>query len=142
MAETRKKGGGRRSAVGGLSADEIRAIIQQELKLALCRTITIERGPRQQGDPEKVVKEEQWNVLDFMAAYLPKIEAALRGMQEDVDHAKNSVDEQAARIGAIGQVLLTMETSAKRLAAFSDYVRRLEGGTDKIPLSVNKESEN
>lgn len=122
---------------------EIREIIREELKAALCRTITIERGPRQQGDPEKVTKEEQWNVLDFLAAYLPKIEAALRGMQEDVDHAKNSVAEQSVRIGAIGQVLLTMETSAKRLAAFSDYVKTLElGGTDKPRLSVGNQSEN
>ena len=69
----------------------VREIIQEELKAALVRTVTIERGPEKQGDPEKVVKEEQWNVLDFMAAYMPKIEGALRGVQADVDQAKNQV---------------------------------------------------
>jgi hypothetical protein len=109
----------------------IRQIIQEELKEALFRTITIERGPRQQGDPEKVVKEETWHVLDFLAAYMPKIEAALRGMQEDVDRAANSAARQEDRVAAIGQVLLGIETAAKRLAAFSDYVRALEAGGER-----------
>lgn len=111
---------------------EIRKIIQEELKEALCRMITIERGPRQQGDPEKVIKEEAWNVLDFLVAYAPRIEAALRGMQTDVDVCKNSVVKQEDRIAAIGQVLLSMETSAKRLAMFSDYVKALnESNTER-----------
>lgn len=109
----------------------IRTMIQEELKDALCRKVTIERGPRQQGDPEKVIKEEEWNVLDFMATYLPRIEAALRGMQEDVDKAKNGVAAQREQITAISSVLLTMEVSAKRLAAFSDQVRQLDEGDIK-----------
>jgi len=71
--------------------EEIRQIFKEELREALFRTVTIERGPRGPGDPEKVIKEEQWHVLDFLAAYMPKIEAALRGMQKDVDQAKNKV---------------------------------------------------
>jgi len=102
---------------------EIRQIIQEELKESLCRMITIERGPRQQGDPEKVIKEEQWNVLDFLAAYAPRIEAALRGMQEDVDRTANSIAKQEERLLAIGQVLLSMEKSAKTLAEISDMVK-------------------
>lgn len=45
---------------------EIREIIQEELKTALFRKITIERGPRKQGDPEKAIKEEDWNILDVI----------------------------------------------------------------------------
>lgn len=103
----------------------IRTMIREELKDALCRKITIERGPRQQGDPEKVVKEEEWNVLDFLAVYLPKIEGALRGMQEDVDKTSNKVMVQGERLAAIGNVLLGMETAAKRIATVSDQVRQL-----------------
>jgi len=117
---------------------EIRKIIQEDLKAALVRTITIERGPRQQGDPEKVIKEEQWNVLDFMAAYAPKIEGALRGMQEDVDRTANSVKRQEDRISAVGQVLLSMETAAKRLAIFSDYVRTLELDEGNTPRRYDR----
>jgi hypothetical protein len=102
--------------------EEIRKIVQDELKLALCRKITIERGPSQQGDPEKVIKEEEWNVLDFMAAYAPRIEAALRGMQADVDRTKNKVLEQNAKIDVIGLTLLGLEKSARKLAGLSDSV--------------------
>jgi hypothetical protein len=104
----------------------IRTMIQEELKLALCRKITIERGPRAQGDPEKVVREEEWNVLDFMAIYMPKIEGALRGMQEDVDHAKNTVATTEAKIDTIGAVLINMEKAAKMLASASDRFRLLK----------------
>ena len=88
----------------------IRAIIQEELQTALVRKVTVERGPDKQGDPEKVIKEEEWNVLDFMAAYLPKVEGAIRGVQADVDTAKNQVHHmtgimigQESSIMALGQ---------------------------------------
>jgi len=108
--------------------EAIREIVRGELKEALCRMITIERGPRQQGDAEKVVREEQWNVLDFMAAYAPRIEAALRGMQEDVDRTKNNVAGVVDRINAIGSTLLGMEQAACRLADASGKVKLLYGG--------------
>lgn len=112
----------------------IRDLIRDELKSALVRTITIERGPRQQGDPEKVIKEEQWNVLDFLAAYAPKIEAALRGMQEDVDKTKNAVAVSAMKVEAIGKILLGLEQSALRLAAAGDEVKRLGFGAPDLSL--------
>ena len=95
--------------------EEIRAIIQEELKAALVRTVTIERGPRQQGDPEKVVRDEQWNVLDFFAAYAPKIEAALRGMQEDVDKASNKVDLVGGILTELSGALISIDKVSKRL---------------------------
>jgi hypothetical protein len=104
---------------------EIRKIFQEELKTALLRTITIERGPKKQGDPEKVIKEEEWHVLDFLAAYLPKIEAALRGSQEDIDHAKNQVAEYNNKLEAVGQALLGMEGSARVMAQLADRARKL-----------------
>jgi hypothetical protein len=55
-------------------------------------------------------------------------------MQEDVDRAANSTARQEDRVAAIGQVLLGIETAAKRLAAFSDYVRTLERGDDGLRL--------
>ena len=102
--------------------EEIRQMIQEELKAALFRKITIERGPRKQGDPEKVIKEEEWNVLDFLAAYLPRIEASMRGMQEDLDHTKNKVETYNRKLEAVGQTLLGMEKAAKKVALLSDMV--------------------
>ena len=106
--------------------ENIRQIVREELKGALVRTVTIERGPEKQGDPEKVIREEEWNVLDFSAAYAPKIEAALRGMQADVDQTNNMVLKQAEQIEAIGGVLCSMEQSALKLAKASDTVTELK----------------
>ena len=104
--------------------EAIRKIIREELKDALVRTVTVERGPETQGDPEKVIKEEEWNVLDFMAAYLPKVEGSVRGMQEDVDKTKNQVHHMAGimvglekPIMAIGEAAQTaIENKAKQVA--------------------------
>ncbi len=115
--------------------EEIRSIIQEELKGALFRMITIERGPDKQGDPEKRVAEEEWNVLDFLAFYLPKIEAALRGTQEDVDKTKNQVFKQSDQIQVVGNTLMALENSAKNIAKLSDVVKKarpelyIEGGS-------------
>jgi len=91
----------------------IRRIVQEELHQALHRTITIERGPRQQEDSERVVRDEEWHVLDFLAAYLPKIEGALRGMQEDVDHVKNEAVMNTKKLQVIGETLLIAERRAQ-----------------------------
>jgi len=106
--------------------EEIRRMIQEELKAALFRKITIERGPRKQGDPEKVIKEEDWNVLDFLAAYLPRIEAAMRGMQEDLDHTKNKVDQYNEKLEIVGRTLLGIEKAAKKVALLSDMITERE----------------
>lgn len=114
----------------------VREIIREELKAALVRMVTVERGPRQQGDPEKVIKEEEWNLLDFMAAYLPKIEGALRGMQEDTDKTKNRVAESVQRLEAIGSILLGMESAAKALAALSDEIKERYPELGAMPATV------
>lgn len=107
-----------------LNEKTLRKIIREELALALTRTLLVETGPKNQGDPEgKVTKEININMLDFWTEYAPKIEGALRGMQEDVDHTKNRVVEQSEKISAIGSVLIDMESSALKLAMASDSLK-------------------
>lgn len=115
---------------------KIKNIIREELKEALFRKITIERGPDKQGDPEKRVAEEEWNVLDFLAVYLPKVEGALRGAQADVDRTKNQVLKQNKQIEAVGNTLLSMEGSAMELAKLSDVIKKL-----KLPSPVSVSTE-
>jgi uncharacterized protein YjgD (DUF1641 family) len=44
---------------------------------------------------EEAVKEtKKMSILELMAIYLPRIEGALRGMQEDLNKTKYTVDEQ------------------------------------------------
>ena len=93
--------------------EAIRGIIREELKDALVRTVTVERGAEKQGDPEKVIKEEQWNVLDFMAAYLPKVEGSIRGMQEDVDKTKNQVHQMTGIMIGLEQPITAIGEAAQ-----------------------------
>jgi len=118
----------------------LREMIQQELKAALYRTITIEKGPEKQGDPERVIKEEEWNVLDFFCVYLPKIEAALRGMQEDIDHTKNNLAANNEALKMVGETLIAMEQSAKKLAQFSDMIGTNDQRTNLITITSNDEN--
>lgn len=106
----------------------IRDIIREELRAALVRQITIERGPRAQGDPETIVREEEWNVLEFMAAYAPKIEAAMRGMQEDLDQAKNDLAGQSNRLDIISRVMLDLERPMMAICGFADEIRQIADG--------------
>ena len=101
----------------------VRQIMQEELKTALFREITVEKGPRNQGDPEKRVEMENVSVLDFLAVYLPRIEAAMRGMQADLDRAKNNISVNNAGLEMIGKTLLGMEKNARLLAEASDAIR-------------------
>jgi len=94
----------------------------------LVRKVTIERGPRKQGDPGKVVKEEEWNILDFIGGYIPKVEASLRGMQEDVDMTKN-------RVIAVGKTLIGMEKAAMALANAADRVKLIRSEVIEIDES-------
>ena len=117
--------------------EEIRQIVREELKEALVRTITVERGARGPGEPEKVVKEEEWNVLDFLAFYLPRIEAALRGAQGDIDRMKNQIGEQNIKLEAIGKTLLAMEQGAKTIAMLCDEIKKRQ----MLPTRVEVEAE-
>jgi len=103
--------------------EEIQKIVQDELKNALFRTITIERSARQQNEPEKVIRDEEWNVLDFLATYIPRIEGALRGLQEDVDKMKNHVATNNKNLEIVGKTLLSMEKAARILAIVAEKNR-------------------
>ena len=102
--------------------EKIRKIIKDEIKEALNRKITIERGPRKHGDPEKVIKEEEWNILDFLAYYFPYMEGALRGVQADVDSSRNGVAslktvnlQLVDKINGLGQFCMALEMPLKAI---------------------------
>jgi len=114
--------------------EEIKVLFAEEFNKAMTRIITVERGPRKQGDPEKVVKEEEWNILDWIAGYIPYLEGALRGMQEDIDHTKNELSHNSEKLQAIGQTLIDMEQAALSLADFSTKLKEL--GFTKQPKKL------
>jgi len=105
---------------------KLRQIVREELATALNRTITVEKGPDNPGDPEKRIETQDVSVLDFLAQYLPQIEGRLLGAQADVNKVTVAADVQARQLQAIAETLLTLERSAKSVAALSDTLRALE----------------
>jgi hypothetical protein len=118
--------------------DDIRKIIREEVTAAFMKTITIERGPRQPGDPEKVIRDEQWNVLDFLVSYIPHIEAALRGMQSDIDRTKNNLNTNTEKLNVVGQTLISIEDSARIVAALAGKIQEVEAERRRIEAPVSK----
>jgi hypothetical protein len=94
----------------------VRTVVQEELKALVMRDVVMETGPRKQGDPEKVQKEMTINVIDELAKYLPSVEGALRGVQEDVDRSVNTVDRMAEKVDGMGSTLLSFSAPVIKLA--------------------------
>ena len=112
----------------------LRDIVRQELESALCREITVERGPRKNGDPEKTLDMVRGSVLDFLAEYLPRIEGALRGLQADINRTNNRVTGQVKKIDLLGQTLVDLEQPIRQISGFSDELRRLGFNADGLKL--------
>jgi len=70
---------------------------------------------------EKTIKV---NVIDQVVKYLPFVEGAIRGMQEDIDKAKNNIAGNNARLEAIGGALIGMENGARSIAMLSDEIKK------------------
>ena len=67
----------------------IRAIVKEEIQLAFSegfkRKLVMKVSPRKPGDPPTHTKEMDVNILDELVKYLPYVEGAIRGCQEDTD---------------------------------------------------------
>ncbi len=105
---------------------EVKEVLQKELRDLVMREIEVEKGPRKQGDPEvKRIVKEDWNVIDYMAGYIPYLEGALRGVQADTDSAKNTSAKALEGIKAMAEILETTHKSITAIANFADDLRQL-----------------
>lgn len=102
--------------------EELWEVVQKELSVALTRDITVHKAPP---NSEPYNETERWNVLDFMAGYLPHIQGALLGVQEDVNKANNKTDENATKLQALSQTLIGMEQAAMSLIQLRDEVKQI-----------------
>ena len=125
-----------REAIAEIVEVRCRAIVQEELKACFGRTVLMEKGPRKQGDPEKRTVQEEVDIVSALIMYLPRIEAALRGMQEDVDHTKNRVVKHTEKIEMLGNAFLGMQDVAMKLAAATDEVLQIMDEAKKPQLKL------
>lgn len=77
-------------------------IILKAVKQSLIRTIQVEDGKTEPG--KKVIKNETVNLLDFMARYLPSVEASIRGVQVDAAQARNRSQQTLNVMGEFKQI--------------------------------------
>ena len=82
----------------------IRTIFREEMSLVFKRILRIEISPRKPGDPPKHEKEMEVNILDELVKYLPYVEGAIRGCQEDSNKALGKSEEVVHLIGALVQM--------------------------------------
>lgn len=80
----------------------IGTIILKAVSQSMTRTIQTEDGKTEPG--KKVIKDERVNVLDFLARYLPSVEASIRGVQVDAGQARNRSTQALNEIGDIKQI--------------------------------------
>lgn len=97
-------------------------MIQEELNATLTRTITVKKAPP---DSEPYNTDEEWNVLDWIVGYIPYIEGAIRGVQQDTDKAKNEATANTAKLQVLGQTLAGMEQAALSLVQLRDEVKQI-----------------
>ena len=73
-----------------------------------------------------VEKTTEVNVLDQIVKYLPYVEGAIRGIQEDVDKMKNNVAGNNERLRIVGETLIQMEQGARNISLFADKLKQID----------------
>lgn len=82
--------------------DEVNKMFQNYL----VRNVTLEKAARQNGEPEKIIKNEEVNILNFIAEYIPLVEGSIRGCQYDINKLTNGNIDTNQKIGIIAQTLI------------------------------------
>ena len=104
---------------------DIRALFAEEFSKAMTVKIKYEKGPRKQGDPEKVEVEEEWNILAWLAQYIPYLEGAMRGMQSDTNKVTNQTVKMLEGVRAMSEILIEAEKGFKSLGEFNNAMKLL-----------------
>lgn len=103
--------------------EAVKEVLQEELKALVLREVIMEKGPRNQGDTDGVVKEKKIiNTIDMIAHYLPFVEGALRGVQEDTNRTANAVSLQVLKIEGMGKTLISMQNVARVIGKLASAI--------------------
>jgi uncharacterized coiled-coil protein SlyX len=123
--------------------EKLKTIIQEAVINALTVEITLEkRRDEKTGVPLAVPKIQKEKVFlpSFLVQQISFQEGAFRGLQEDVNKKNNAIDKLADKLDVVGKTLLGMESSAKRLAGFTDALRLLQSNDVRILDEGNPEA--
>lgn len=103
--------------------ETFRMAIRKECRAALYREITLVKKGRHPEDPEIREETRTANILDVFVEYLPLVEGALRGLQEDCNKANNKSLVTNQAIEQMAQIFMSHEKTMKTIAEFSEALR-------------------
>jgi len=106
--------------------DQIRTIIQEELKAALTIEVQYEKYDKEKGMKE--LKTEKHFLPEWLVDLQPYLIGALRGMQEDCNKVNNKTLDIVDNVRQLSGIMLQAEDSLKCISAISDKDKR--GSTD------------
>lgn len=103
--------------------DQIRIIVQEELKAALTIEIQYEKTDKEKGLRELITKE--FHLPVWLADQFPHLTGALRGMQEDCNKVNNKSMDIIDNVKALSQIMIDNENVLKCLASISDKTKEV-----------------
>ena len=85
-------------------------IMLKAVRQALHRSIKVESGKANPGGPPVII-EQQADILEFIAEYVPHVEGAIRGIQRDVTKTNNFVNRMA---GTFANFVIHIDEAIRR----------------------------
>ena len=103
--------------------DQIRTIIQEELKAALTIEVQYEKFDKDKGVKE--LKTEKHFLPAWLVDLQPYLIGALRGMQEDVNKCNNKSIGIIDNVKVLSQIMIDNENALKCISAMSDKIKEV-----------------
>ena len=115
-----------------MKKEDLRKMIREEIEKALTVKFTWEKRQNDDGTPlaHPEIKTVDSNLCELLHHYIPRIEGAIRGMQQDIDKTKENLVtfseshiEMRKAMESVGRIMIATESSIKELADFSKKTR-------------------
>ena len=134
----------------GLKKEELRKIIREEVEKALTVKVTWEKRQNADGTPlaHPEVKTVDSNLCELLHHYIPRIEGAIRGIQQDMDKTKENLAtfseshiQMRKAMESVGRIMIAAESSIKELADFSKKTQLLLTASNIARRMIGETSE-
>jgi len=91
----------------------IGTIVLHAINISMTRDIVLEDGKSEPG--RKIEKEVTVNMVDWLIKYMPHVEGAIRGVQEDANKATNNSAKVLMQMRVLGEALVHMAENIPQL---------------------------
>jgi hypothetical protein len=133
-----------------MKKEDLRKIIREEVEKALTVKVTWEKKQNDDGTPlaHPEIKTTESNLCELLHHYIPRIEGAIRGMQEDIDKTKENLVtfseshiEMRKAMESVGRIMIAAESSIKEIMDFSKKTRLFLTASDMVRKMIGETNE-